>query len=135
MRGKGRLGEGAGTAREGGDGGREGERAREGGGRGAGVAGPSAGKGRRAGRDPREEPAGRVTWGRYKRPKLKWEEGPVGLEASSSGLLLAFLTRLCRPETRERRWCVPITQLGRLRAGARAGWCQCGPEIRRPGGI
>lgn len=134
-RGKGRLGEGAGTAWEGGEGEREGERAREGGGGGAGAAGPSAGKGRRAGRDQREEPAGRVTWGRYKRPKLKWEEDLVGLEANSSGLLLAFLTRLSQTDTREGRWCIPITQLGKLRAGAWVGWYRCGTEIRWPDGI
>ena len=73
-RGNGCLGEGAGTAQERGE--REGEEgaAREGDGRGAGRAGPRAGKGRRAGRGRREEPAGRITWGRYKRPKPKREE-------------------------------------------------------------
>lgn len=125
-RGKGCLREGAGTAGEGGEGKPEGERAPEGGGRGAGGAGPSAGKGRRAGRGRREEPAGRVTWGRYKRPKLKREEDLAGLAAKHSGLLLAFLTRLGRTENSGEKvvhpHCTAGETEGRGGGGAVSGW-------------
>lgn len=92
-RGNGRLGEGAGTAWEGGERKEGGKGSAGGGGRGAGRTEPRVGKGRRAGLVSGEERAGRVTWGWYKRPKPKWEEDLMGLEASDWGLLLSFLTR------------------------------------------
>lgn len=82
--------------------------------------GPGAGKGRRAGGggERLREKSRRVTWGRYKRPKLNWEGDLVGLE-NNSGLFLAF-TRLGQAGSRE-RCCIPITQLGKLRVGTRVG--------------
>lgn len=56
----------------------------------------------------------------------------MGLEANNWGFLLVFLTLLGQADSGKRRWCIPITQLGKLRTGAWVGWLQYGTEIRWP---